>query len=117
MTFTVPVDWVNDLDQVEKTILTALTANELVLAEPPPSVVVAELQDYAVSVRARAHVRSPDYWRALWALQKEVKAALDRAKILPAVPRQAAIIRNEPAVAGNTVEQETRERRPGKNAA
>jgi len=116
VTFTVPVDWVNDLDQVEKTILDALTANQLVLTDPPPSAVVAELGDYAVQMRARAYVRSPDYWRALWALQKEVKLALDKAKILPAVPRQAPIMRREPAVAGNSVAPESKER-VGKSAA
>ena len=120
VTFTVPVDWVNDLDQVEKTILDTLRANDLVLTDPPPSAVVAELQDYAVQMRARAYVRSPDYWRALWALQKEVKIALDKAKILPAVPRQAPIVRTEPVVTGNTMPAEIRESGPrpaGKSAA
>jgi len=122
VTFTVPVDWVNDLNRVEETILGALKANELVLTDPPPSVVVAELRDYAVLMRARAHVRSPDYWRVLWALQKDVKIALDKAKILPAVPRQAPIVRTEPLVAGNTIppEEQLRESSPrpaGKNAA
>jgi small conductance mechanosensitive channel len=121
VTFIVPVDWVNDMDQVEKTVLGALTANELVLTDPPPSVVVAELRDYAVLMRARAHVRSPDYWRALWALQKEVKIALDKAKILPAVPRQAPIVRTEPVVAGNTMPaeqlRESGTRPAGKNVA
>jgi hypothetical protein len=56
-----------------------------------------------VIMRARAHVRSPDYWRALWSLQKDVKLALDKAKILPAVPRQAPITRVEPQVAGNSM--------------
>jgi small conductance mechanosensitive channel len=102
VTFEIPVDWVNDLEQVEKTMLAALKANELILADPAPSVIVSELKDYAMTMRARAYVRSPDYWRALWALQREVKIALDKAKILPAVPRQAPIIRNEPSVAGNT---------------
>jgi hypothetical protein len=53
-------------------------------------------------MRARAHVRSQDYWRALWSLQKDVKLALDKAKILPAVPRQAAITRVEPPGEGNS---------------
>ena len=64
-----------------------------------------ELQEYAVVMRARAHVRSADYWRALWALQKEVKLALDKADILIAVTRQAAITRAEPDVAGNRISQ------------
>jgi small conductance mechanosensitive channel len=101
VTFTVPVDRVNDLDLVEKTIVEALGANALVLKEPAPSAVVFELQEYAVVMRARAHVRSADYWHALWALQKEVKAALDKAQVLIAVTRQAAINRAEPDVPGN----------------
>src|SRR6185312_12641815 len=36
----VPVDWVNDVDKVEKVLLEALAANSLVLAEPPPTVVL-----------------------------------------------------------------------------
>lgn len=101
VTFTVPVDRVNDLELVEKTIVEALGANALVLKEPAPSAVVHELQEYAVVMRARAHVRSADYWRALWALQKEVKTALDKADILIAVTRQAAINRAEPDVPDN----------------
>jgi small conductance mechanosensitive channel len=118
VSFEVPVDWVNDLEQVEKTMLATLTANELVLSDPAPSVIVSELKDYAMVMRARAYVRSQDYWRALWGLQREVKLALDKAKILPAVPRQAPIIRNEPAVTGNSLAQETPDhRKAGKSAA
>ena len=114
VTFNVPVDWVNDVEQVEKAMLAAMKGHELVLTEPAPSVIVFELQDYAMVMRARAYVRSMDYWRALWALQKDVKIALDKAKILPAVPRQAAMTRNEPAVAGNSVPLPDK---AGKNAA
>jgi small conductance mechanosensitive channel len=99
--FSVPVDWVNDLEVVEKAIAEALAANKLVLAEPPPSAVVLELQEYAVVFRARAYTRSADYWKALYALQKELKAALDRANVLPAVNRQAPVTRSEPVVPGN----------------
>ena len=114
VSFEIPVDWVNDVEQVEKAMLAAIKANDLVLTEPAPSVIVSELKDYAMTMRARAYVRSADYWRALWALQKEVKIALDKAKILPAVPRQAPIIRTEPAVAGNSA---ALTERGGKNAA
>jgi small conductance mechanosensitive channel len=101
VTFLVPVDWNNDVEKVETVMRQALTANELVLEEPAPSVVLFELQEYTMVMRARAHVRSADYWRALWSLQKEVKIALDKADILPAVTRQAAVVRAEPSVPGN----------------
>jgi small conductance mechanosensitive channel len=99
--FDVPVDWANDLELVEKTIVAALAANDLVLKEPPPDAVVQALREYAVVLRARAHVRSADYWKAYRVLQKEVKAALDRAGILTAVTRQAQIVRSEKVTAGN----------------
>ena len=97
----VPVDWSNDVEQVEQVMLAALATNELVMKDPPPSVVLQEIQEYAMVMRARAHVRSPDYWKALWSLQKQVKIALDKAQILPAVNRQAPVVRVEPDVAAN----------------
>lgn len=101
ITFTVPVDWANDLELVQKTIIAALAADARVLKEPAPGAVVHELQEYAVVMEARAHVRSADYWQTLWSLQKEVKMALDKAQMLTAVTRQATINRSEPLVAGN----------------
>jgi small conductance mechanosensitive channel len=96
VTFIVPVDWVNDVEKVETVMTGALAAHELVLKEPPPSVVLNEIGEYAMMMRARAYVRSPDYWRARWSLQKNVKLALDKAGILSAGNRQAPIVRNEP---------------------
>jgi len=96
VTFKVPVDAFNDLDKVEKLITETLAANALVMKDPAPSAVVSELQEYAVVLKARAYVRSPDYWQALHALQKEVQQALRGAEILIPVNRQAAVRRNEP---------------------
>jgi small conductance mechanosensitive channel len=101
--FSVPVDFVNDLDEVEKVIMGALTADEQVLKTPAPSVVVNELQEYAVVMTVRMYVRSEDYWKSLYAVQKSVKAAMDEAGILIAVSRQAAINRAEPQKPGNTI--------------
>jgi small conductance mechanosensitive channel len=101
VTFELPVDTVNDIEKVESVIVEALKANELVLKDPPPSAIVYQIQEYAVIMRARAYARSPDYWKTLWSAQKQVKTALDRAQILWPVTRQAAIVRNEPGVAGN----------------
>jgi small conductance mechanosensitive channel len=113
VTFLVPVDWSNDVEMVEATMTAALAANDLVLKEPAPSVVLHELQEYTMVMRARAHVRGPDYWKALWSLQKEVKIALDKASILPAVTRQAPVVRAEPKVASNRpAEKPARDDRP-----
>ena len=77
-------------------MLDALAANSLVLQEPAPSVVLNEIAEYAMMMRARAYVRSPDFWPAKWSLHKEIKIALDKAGVLSAGNRQAPIVRNEP---------------------
>jgi small conductance mechanosensitive channel len=94
--FSVPIDWVNDLDKVETVMVTALSANRFAVKSPPPTAVVQTLQEYGVVMTARAHVKSNDYWAGLYSMQKEVKAALDQAGILIAVARQAVAVRNEP---------------------
>lgn len=96
LNFTVPVDFVNDLDRVRDVIAGALAKNEHVLKTPEPWTDVSELQEYAVVMFVRCYVRSEDYWKALPSVQREVKTALDKAGILIAVTRQASIVRNEP---------------------
>ncbi|HEY1707315.1 MAG TPA: mechanosensitive ion channel domain-containing protein [Rhizomicrobium sp.] len=87
--FTVPIDFVNDIGEAEKTILAALEKNEHVLKAPQAWTGVSELQEYAVVMFVRAYIKSEDYWRALPSIQKSVKDALDTAGILIAVTRQA----------------------------
>jgi small conductance mechanosensitive channel len=100
--FMVPVDFANDLDQVEKAILGALAANNHVLKTPEPWVGVSALQEHAVVMFVRGYVASRDYWQALPSIQKDVKQAMDKAGILIAVTRQAPAIRNEPQSRRNT---------------
>jgi small conductance mechanosensitive channel len=104
--FKLPVDFANDLEHVEKTVLEALEANAHVLKTPEPFVGVNELQEYAVQMFVRCYIKSDDYWKALPSIQKDVKTALDREHILIAVTRQAAIVRAEPAVPGNTLHED-----------
>jgi small conductance mechanosensitive channel len=94
--FDVPVDRANDLELVEKSIVGVLNTNPLVLKEPSPSVVTSVLQEYSVVMTARAMVRSNDYWKALYGLQKDVQQALNEGDILIPVTRQATAVRNEP---------------------
>jgi small conductance mechanosensitive channel len=94
--FTVPVDFVNDLDKVREVIGAALAKNSHVLKMPEPWTDVSELQEYAVVMFVRCYVRSENYWKAMPTIQRNVKTALDKAGILIAVSRQAAIVRNEP---------------------
>ena len=101
--FTVPVDFVNNIDDVQRTILDSLQTNKHVLKTPEPWVNVSELQEYAVVMFVRCYIESEDYWKALPSIQKTVKDALDKAGILIAVTRQASINRAEPVRPGNTL--------------
>jgi small conductance mechanosensitive channel len=91
--FTVPIDFVNEIGEAEKVILAALEKNDHVLKAPQAWAGVSELQEYAVVMFVRAYVKSEDYWRALPAIQKSVKDALDANGILIAVTRQAGVDR------------------------
>jgi small conductance mechanosensitive channel len=101
--FDVPVDFVNDLDRVEKTMLAALQSNMYVLKAPEPWAGVADLKECAVIVGVNCCIRSEDYWRALPSIRKSVKTALDEADVLLAVSRQAPVVRNEPRTRWNAV--------------
>ncbi len=94
--FDVPVDRANDLDRVLAVVQQALDANAMVIREPAPSAVVSDLQEYTAIVTVRAMARSPDYWKLLYGLRKEVQMALDAAQVLLPVTRQAPVVRNEP---------------------
>jgi small conductance mechanosensitive channel len=93
VSFTVPVDFVNDIATVEKTILAALESNPHVMKAPEPRTGVFELQEYTVIMFVRAYVKSTEYWIARPTILKAVKDALDAAGILLAVTRQAPVDR------------------------
>ena len=85
-----------------------MLAHKLVMKEPPPTAVVQQLQEYAVVMTARAMPAAAITGRRSIPLQKDVKQALDKAGVLIAVSRQAAINRSEPAMPGNTVPRRRR---------
>jgi small conductance mechanosensitive channel len=99
--FTLPIDFMNDLDKVERTIMDALKANAHVLKTPEPWVGVDSIEEYAVAMFVRCYIKSDDYWKALPSIQKDVKIAIDKAGILIAVPRQAVAVRNEKQLPAN----------------
>ncbi|HTT97290.1 MAG TPA: mechanosensitive ion channel domain-containing protein [Rhizomicrobium sp.] len=112
VTFTFPVDIANDIDKVEKAILTALSNDPKVMKAPEPWVGVSEIGEYSVTMSVNCYAHSEDYWRTLPAVQKNVKSALDKASILFAVTRQAAAVRNERETSINRVIPPPSERRP-----
>src|SRR5262249_4871996 len=79
VTFDVPVDIVNDLDKVERTILDGIAADEHALKTPAPWVGVTAIEEYTVRMGVRCYVKSETYWRALASLQKSALTAVIKA--------------------------------------
>jgi small conductance mechanosensitive channel len=67
----------SDIDVARKTLLQIVNADQRVLSEPAPDVVVAELGESAVVLRVRAWVSTPDYWSVFFAIQEEAKKSFD----------------------------------------
>jgi small conductance mechanosensitive channel len=111
ISFTLPIDIANDVDKAEKVILGALANDTKILKAPEPWVGVSEIQEYSVVMTVNCYAKSEDYWRTLPAMQKTVKAALDKAGIMFAVTRQAVAVRNERETAINRAMQAPSETR------
>jgi len=64
--------------QVAKQVLTrVITADERVLPDPAPVIVVSELGDSSVNFSVRVWAKSADVWPLYWTMQEKVKEAFD----------------------------------------
>ncbi len=66
-----------DLDKVQKIIEEVLDNDDRVLAEPPPTVAIAELADSAVNFVVRPWVNSSDYWAVHFSTHERLKKCFD----------------------------------------
>ena len=71
----------SDIDVARKTLLAIVNADQRILSEPAPDVVVAELGESAVVLRVRAWVSTPDYWSVFFAIQEEAKKSFEVAGV------------------------------------
>lgn len=70
-----------DLSVVKKVLEEVLAADERVLKDPAPTIVVGELADSSVNFLCRPWVMSADYWPVLWDTTETVKRRFDEAGI------------------------------------
>ncbi|SHI09894.1 mechanosensitive ion channel family protein [Ferrimonas marina] len=77
----VGVSYDADLKQTREVIERVISAESRVLAEPAPTVEVAELADSSVNFVVRPWVATDDYWPTQFALNQAIKEALDDAGI------------------------------------
>jgi small conductance mechanosensitive channel len=83
----VGIGYGDDLERARQTALDLLTADAWVLADPPPQVVVLELDDSSVTLGVRPFVKGEDYWLAKWDLTEKLKNRFDEAGITIPYPQ------------------------------
>ncbi|QIB66666.1 mechanosensitive ion channel family protein [Kineobactrum salinum] len=81
------VSYGDDLRQARQLLEEIIAADDRVLADPPPQVVVGELADSSVNFLVRPWVQSADYWPVLWDTTEAVKLKFDEAGITIPFPQ------------------------------
>ena len=66
---------------MKKVLQEVLAADDRVLKDPAPTIVVGELADSSVNFLCRPWVNSADYWPVLWDTTETVKRRFDEAGI------------------------------------
>lgn len=90
------VAYAEDLDRVEAVILDLLDSIDYVLKKPEPAVHVTGMEDSAVGVVVKPWVRTENYLRAYWDLNKKIKQRLDAEGIeIPFPQRVVTLISDE----------------------
>lgn len=84
----VGVSYSDDLDKVQNVILDVLNADERILKDPAPQVVVAELADSSVNFKVRPWCATEDYWGVFFDFQKAIKQRLDKEGVSIPFPQQ-----------------------------
>ena len=76
------VDPATPLEKVESVIAEVITANDNVLADPEPSVVLMEITDSAMIYGVRIWCPGDQYWPTRFALNRAIKLAFDENGII-----------------------------------
>jgi small conductance mechanosensitive channel len=77
----VGIAYKSDIKKAREVILNVVCADERVLAEPAPVVVLKELADSSLNLGVRYWVNTPDFWPSSFDLLEAIKEALDQNEI------------------------------------
>ena len=81
------VSYGDDLRKAKQLLEEIIAADERVLSDPAPTIVVGELADSSVNFLVRPWVKSEDYWAVLWDTTEAVKLKFDDAGITIPFPQ------------------------------
>ena len=71
------IDYDDDLRKAKEVILALIEADERILKDPAPLVVISSLSDSSVNITTRCWVDAANYWPVYFDLTENVKLAFD----------------------------------------
>ncbi|MDX1588663.1 MAG: mechanosensitive ion channel [Oleiphilaceae bacterium] len=78
----------DSIDRARAVIDATLAADERILRDPAPMIVVGNLTDNAVELKVRFWASGDDLWPAYWAMQEKIKLAFDEAGLTMPFPQR-----------------------------
>ncbi|MEX0811115.1 MAG: mechanosensitive ion channel domain-containing protein [Chitinophagales bacterium] len=93
--FPVGISYGSDIKKAREVILRVISADERVLQDPAPMVVLTELADSSLNLSARAWTKVADYWGVFWDNLEKIKEELDKEGIEIPFPQRDVHMFNE----------------------
>ena len=85
----------DDIDKAKATLMSLINADERILKDPAPFVVVGELADSSVNFAVRPWCKTADYWDVYFDVTESAKIELDKAGIEIPYPHRVNINKSE----------------------
>ena len=93
---TVGVAYADSLPVAIQAMNDILTHEEMVLKDPAPEVLVAELADSSVQLTLRYWTATENYWPAYWSIKAQLKPAIEAAGLSVPFPQRVVTFVNAP---------------------
>ena len=92
------ISYDDDIAKAREMIMEILVADERILSDPAPAVVLGELGDSSVNINVRPWVNTPDYWAVRADMLERIKLALEGAGMsIPFPQRDVHLIQQNAA--------------------
>ena len=92
---TVGIDYADNLEAGIKLLQAMMDRHPLILKDPAPVVVVAELADSSVNLTLRFWTENANYWDAYWDIQRNLKAEIEGAGLNIPFPQRVVTFANK----------------------
>lgn len=91
---TVKVSYTDDIEKGVEVLSGLLNNNPLILKDPAPQVLVAELAESSVNLQLRFWAENANYWTAFWEVKNKLKVTLEDAGLNIPLPQRVITFTN-----------------------